>query len=133
MSKKSDIATALLGIVTAIILWLTILSREKLIGTPIVYMSFHEFVSLWQSVRQSRVIVHFIGNIVIFLPLGFLFPLVSEKQRWYRTVRAGFCFSLLIETIQLISKRGCFDPDDIILNTLGTVIGYGLYRVILHK
>lgn len=133
MSKKNDIATSLLGIVTGIILWLTILSREKLIGTPIVYTPFHQILSIWKSIQRGGITGNFLGNITLFVPFGVLIPCVTGKKEWIFEVGVGFCFSLLIEIIQLITARGCFDPDDILLNTLGTAIGYGLYQVIAHK
>lgn len=132
MRKKSDIATALLGIMTALILWVTILSREKLIGTPIVYTPLHEFLSLWKSIQRGNLGANFYGNIVLFVPIGFLLAIVTGKKRWIWIIGAGFCFSLFIEALQLITSCGSFDPDDIILNTLGTAFGYGLYRVITH-
>lgn len=133
MNKKKDIATALLGALTALILWLTILSREKLIDTPIMYKPFHVFVSLRESIRQGGITGNFLGNILIFMPVGFLLPLVSGRNRWYWIVGVGLCFSLSIEIIQLITARGCFDLDDIMLNTLGTAIGFGIYRAIVHN
>ena len=133
MSKKKDIATALLGILMALILWLTVLSREKLIGTSIVYTPFHEILSMWKSIQRGGITGNFLGNIALFVPVGVLFPLVSGKQKLLWTVGVGFGFSLFIEIIQLITARGCFDPDDIILNTLGAAIGYGLYRAIVYK
>lgn len=133
MSKKKDMAASLLGIVIAVILWLTILSREKLIGTPVVYMPFHEILSIWKSIRRGGITGNFLGNIVLFVPVGMLVPLVTEKKEWFWTVRAGFCFSFLIEIIQLTTARGCFDPDDIMLNTIGTVIGCGFYRAVVLK
>lgn len=133
MSKKKDIATALLGVFTAVILWLTILSREKIIGKSIVYTPFHEILSMWKSIQRGGITGNFFGNIVLFVPVGVLLPLVTEKRKWFWTVGAGFCFSLFIEIIQLITARGCFDSDDIILNTLGTAIGYGLYRAVVYK
>lgn len=129
MSKKKDIAAALLGIVTALILWLTLLSREKLIGTPIVYTPFHELVSVWNSIRRGGLTGNFLGNILIFVPVGMLLPVVIGRQKWYWTVGVGVCFSLFIEIIQLLTARGCFDPDDILLNTIGTAFGYGLWKV----
>lgn len=67
-------------------------------------------------------------NIVMFVPFGFLIPLI-----WKRTgnvpyiILAGFMFSLLIEVSQLFSYRGT-DVDDLILNTFGAVLGFILYR-----
>ena len=69
-------------------------------------------------------------NTVMFIPFGFLLPLLfPEKRKWATVIAAGFWFSLLIELSQLISFRAT-DVDDLIMNTLGTAIGYVLYRVI---
>lgn len=133
MSKRKDFPAALLGICVALILWITILSREKLIGTPIKYSLFHALISFLRDILRGRFSANFLGNIVLFVPVGFLLPFVDGKEKWYWIIGFGFCFSLLIETIQLITARGCFDPDDIILNTIGTAIGYGIYRVVIYK
>ena len=130
MSKKKDIATAILGIMTGLILWLTILSREKLIGAPIVYTPFHEILSMWKSIQRSGLTGNFIGNIILFVPVGFLFPIAAGKEKWYLTILSGLVFSLLIELVQRISCRGCFDPDDVLLNTIGLIIGFELLRVL---
>ncbi|MEI3563747.1 MAG: VanZ family protein [Agathobacter rectalis] len=41
----------------------------------------------------------------------------------------GFGFALFIEVVQLITGRGVFETDDIINNTIGAMIGYGLFSV----
>ena len=132
-SKEKDIATSLLGTVIAIILWYTILSREKQISSPIVYKLLHEIVSIWKSIQRGGIAGNFLGNIALFVPFGVLLPLITGKKKWFYIVGVGTCLSLLIEITQLITARGCFDPDDIILNTLGTVIGCGLYQVVVHN
>lgn len=69
-------------------------------------------------------------NIVMFVPMGYLLPYVFD---WFRrsvrrrTVLVCFLISLLIENLQLITKRGFYDIDDIFTNTLGGFIGQGLY------
>ena len=70
-------------------------------------------------------------NIVMFVPLGYLLPYVFD---WYRkgniTLKVGitsFLATLLIENIQLITKRGFYDCDDLISNTLGGLLGQYLY------
>ena len=63
----------------------------------------------------------------MFVPLGFMIPLLFKKcKRWYITYLIGFGATLFIEILQLISKRGIFELDDIINNTLGCIIGYGI-------
>lgn len=128
MSKRKSIPAALLGIVVALILWITILSREKLIGTPITYRPFHSSSSFFKELQRGRIGNTF-GNIILFIPVGVLFPVVTGWRKMWKAVVAGISFSLLIESIQLITLRGCFDVDDVILNCLGTVTGFGLYCV----
>lgn len=128
MSKRKDISTALLGVTVALILWITILSREALIGTPITYRPLHALISFMKEIQRGRIGANFLGNIILFIPFGFLLPCVTDWNRMWKTVVTGIGFSLLIETIQLITSRGCFDFDDVILNSLGCVIGYGIHR-----
>ena len=64
-------------------------------------------------------------NIALFCPLGFLLPLLWKKMRsWYLSVPLGLGVSLLIELVQLALKRGICDVDDLLANTLGTVLGW---------
>lgn len=129
MSKRKDISTALLGVTVALILWVTILSRETLIGTPTTYHPFHALVSFLKEIQRGRIGANFLGNIVLFIPIGFLLPCVTDWNRMWKTVVTGIGFSMVIETIQLITSRGYFDFDDVILNGLGCIIGYGIHRV----
>lgn len=70
------------------------------------------------------------GNIIGFIPFGFILPMISNKTRsGVFIVAAGFVLSLGVETIQLITRVGCFDVDDLILNTLGALIGYLLLEL----
>ena len=70
------------------------------------------------------------GNVIGFLPFGFFLPILSRRLRNGAVVTAlGFGLSLLVESIQLVFKVGCFDVDDLILNTLGAAIGYMLFAV----
>lgn len=64
-------------------------------------------------------------NVAMFLPMGFLLPLLSRKLRkWYLTIPAGFTVSLLIELTQLAVGRGICDVDDLFANALGAAMGY---------
>ena len=48
------------------------------------------------------------------------------KKKWV-VIPVGFCFSLLIEVLQLVLRKGTFEVDDLINNTAGVVIGLGVY------
>jgi glycopeptide antibiotics resistance protein len=68
-------------------------------------------------------------NIALFLPLGFLLPLLWPS--WNRPIGVllfGFAFSLMIEASQLLNIRFT-DIDDVLLNSLGALLGLLLFRV----
>ena len=72
-------------------------------------------------------------NAVMFTPLGFLLPACFERYRnWGRTLAAGFLTSLTVELIQLFTFRAT-DVDDLIMNTLGTILGFLLAKLILRR
>ncbi|MGH0858734.1 VanZ family protein [Bacillus pacificus] len=69
-------------------------------------------------------------NILLFMPLGFLLPTIwPQFRKMKNTVCAGFFFSLAIELNQLLNNR-ITDIDDLFTNTLGTIVGYVLYKVL---
>lgn len=71
--------------------------------------------------------IAYFQNVLLFLPLGFLVPHISPRWSSFSgTAFTGFGFSLLIELSQLLNNRRT-DVDDLILNTLGAVLGYLFY------
>ena len=65
------------------------------------------------------------GNIIGFMPFGFILPLLSKRFIKFKTITlATFSLSLAYELIQLLFGFGSFDVDDLILNTLGGLLGY---------
>lgn len=70
------------------------------------------------------------GNIICFLPFGFLAPIVfSKKQTFLRVLFAGIIFSIFIEAMQFLLATGISDIDDVFFNSCGAVVGYLLYAV----
>ena len=68
-------------------------------------------------------------NVVMFMPLGFLLPLLwKEYQSLVRTAIIGFCFSCGIEFCQLFDRR-VSDVDDLLMNTLGAILGWLIWIV----
>ena len=65
------------------------------------------------------------GNVLAFVPFGAILPVISRRMRgFFRVMLLGFSFSLLVECTQLVTRVGTFDVDDLMLNTLGAVLGY---------
>ncbi len=131
--KERGIAAALLGISVAVILWLTIFCRETVVEDSFAYRPFHSLLSFWSSIRKQGIRGNFLGNILIFIPIGILYPIafgIGNKRK--KTILFGLCLSLLVELAQLAFSKGFFDFDDILLNTLGTVVGYGIYKAYFY-
>jgi glycopeptide antibiotics resistance protein len=75
----------------------------------------------------SPFVINFLGNIVAFLPMGALPPLIRRRRTaLWQMVLFSLALSLVIELGQFFSGRRVPDVDDLILNTLGGVIGYRL-------
>lgn len=74
------------------------------------------------------VLMNLVGNVVGFMPFGFLLPLLSVKERrLVMVLLLTFELSLVVEVVQLFTGVGSFDVDDLLLNTLGGILGYGCY------
>lgn len=81
----------------------------------------------------DALLVFNILNIVLFVPLGVLAPLLfREKTPLWKIALLGFVVSLTVELSQLVNLRAT-DVDDLIMNTLGALIGYGIYRIVPQR
>ena len=72
------------------------------------------------------------GNILIFVPFGFLIPMSSKNKitrNFFVVTLLAIMFSGAIEVVQILTKVGAFDIDDIILNTAGAITGYIVYAI----
>lgn len=72
-----------------------------------------------------------VGNIAVFLPLGYLLPILTRKiNNLYKVFIVSISISILFESLQYVFYLGTLDIDDVILNTTGGVIGYIIYYFI---
>lgn len=101
-------------------------------GTIYNAFTFH-FRNLWDHInlvpfsKDINPIVYGL-NVIMCIPFGFMVPLIWQKMKELPYIAvAGFLFSLLIEMSQLLGSRGT-DVDDLIMNTLGAVIGFLIYK-----
>lgn len=75
------------------------------------------------------VISNLLGNILLTLPLALYLPIFLKLfRKWWKTSLVGLIVILFIEVIQFLFGRGSFDVDDIILNMIGIVTGYGIWK-----
>lgn len=86
---------------------------------------------IWDNDTLGRVArLNILGNIIAFIPFGIYLPYMSKSGiGLIATFLYTFSLSLTIELVQLITRVGSCDVDDVILNTLGGVAGYIIWRV----
>lgn len=85
------------------------------------------FMGTWGTTMQDHAWV--IENIFLFLPFGFLFPFWLPKKKTAWTIPVGFLCSVAIEYCQLRTGLGFCQLDDVIMNTLGAVIGFLCWKI----
>lgn len=74
-------------------------------------------------------IKNLVGNLIMFLPMGIYLPFFIVKINKVSIFTILMIILLFfIETIQLVTRRGSFDIDDFILNTVGALIGFGFWK-----
>jgi len=70
-----------------------------------------------------------IGNILLFMPYGFFASYYLKLDKKRLAFILVLLVSLSIESVQLVIGR-CFDVDDILLNLIGGMLGFYIYRIL---
>lgn len=107
----------------------TICNREYSYNL-VLFKEIRRFIKYHKELGMTAVLTNIVGNIVCFIPLGCMLPILSTKYRkLFLVCLISFELSIVIELSQLIFKVGSFDVDDLLLNTLGGLIGFLIYHL----
>lgn len=91
------------------------------------------YLTYGDLVGSDAVIWNLYGNVIGFLPFGFFLPIVLRRcRKFWITVLLTAVFSAAVEVLQLVTKVGSCDIDDLLLNTIGGAIGYGLFVLFIR-
>ena len=71
--------------------------------------------------------VNLLGNIIPFMPIGLLAPLVFRSLSWQKALILGVVTGLTFEVMEVTFRVGIFDVDDVMMNALGVMAGYGVF------
>ena len=80
---------------------------------------------------RSELLAENIMNAIVFMPVGLLISFGFPKLSWRKAIGFGSLFSISIETLQFLFKRGFCELDDVMHNTLGCAIGFGIAQLIM--
>lgn len=87
------------------------------------------FITYREQLGMFAVSANLAGNILIFVPYGFFISMASKSRGFFKTLFFSMGLSLCVEITQLFTRVGSFDVDDILLNTIGGVIGYIIFSI----
>lgn len=136
----------LFGMYAAWMLWLLFGQRLGMMGSDPYWQQLRENSNLrpletvgrylWvlrhsTSTAQIRhAIINLVGNVIMFVPLGFLTPCLWQRLRKFGWHCLAMLLTILtVELLQLLTLLGSCDVDDLLLNLVGTSIGYLLWKL----
>lgn len=132
--RKNHMKTAIPHIASAYIFCYAVVCILSVTGIPSIhYMELNAIISLVPFDEIFTNFHQYALNILLFIPIGFLLPMLWKKfEKKHLTILCGFFFSLSIELIQLFNNR-VTDIDDLLMNTAGTTIGYFLFLLVKRR
>lgn len=87
------------------------------------------FINYREALGAFAVFTNLVGNVLIFVPFGFFLPMASKYRSFFATLFYSFGLSLCVEIFQLVTRVGSFDVDDLLLNTIGGIIGFICFTI----
>lgn len=96
------------------------------------FAEIQRFILYRNYVSTEAFLLNLMGNLLVFFPVGMLIPLWRTKKTGFiRILIYTFLFTLCIESLQLVTRVGVFDVDDLLMNTLGGLAGWVCYCLAL--
>lgn len=77
--------------------------------------------------------IEVIINLVIFVPFGLFLGALAPTWSWWKASATVFGASLVLEIVQHVISTGSFDTTDLIVNTSGGLIGYGIFALVRRR
>ena len=129
-NKAQCFAAILLSLYIVVLLYFTVTGRYS-------HEEYEYKINFFTSYRWffkyngEQVLRQLLINLVMIMPVGFLLPVVIKaKYKYLITMALSLLLTVFIETMQLITKCGSFEIDDIINNFVGAVLGMLIYMML---
>ena len=120
--------------IVALIEYVTLLYASTVFCRKVYYERKFDFHPFWTYKAildgKDEFVTEAIMNVIAFIPIGFLLGCSFVSLKWWKVIIIACLFSLGIEILQFIMMRGFSELDDVMHNTLGSMIGYGVYRLV---
>ena len=129
-NKAQCFAAILLSLYIVVLLYFTVTGRysHEEYGYEIQFFTSYRW---FFEHNGEQVLRQLLINFVMLMPVGFLLPVViNAKHKYLITMALSLLLTVFIETMQLITKCGSFEIDDIINNFVGAVLGMLIYMML---
>lgn len=140
--KKRHMVAAILFLLYFVVLFYFLFFSEEM-GRNFSERTYHynlvplkeigRFIKYREALGMKAVLLNIVGNVLAFVPFGAFLPIFSVRSRkFWRTAYYSFELSLLVEVLQLVFRVGSFDVDDLLLNTIGGMLGFVVYALTMR-
>lgn len=119
---KQSISRLLIVEYSVILYFITVFSRKAH------SVRRYDFTPFW-SYEKPDLLLENVMNVVVFIPVGILLGLAFSNIKLWKVVVIGLLLSLPIEILQFFLKKGFAEIDDVMHNTIGCMLGYGLSNI----
>lgn len=123
-------SVAILIVLLVILYCSTVIYRKNGVETGINLMPFWSYFAIMDG--KEQMVLEKILNVLVYIPIGFLCGIVFKEKKLKYTIIVGVASSALIEISQYLFGKGFAELDDVIHNTLGCLIGYGMYLLLTN-
>ena len=114
--------------------WEQVKMSINLVPFRTIYGSVYIIVHRTNPYLIPHEIISLLGNFALFMPFGYFIPRLFGRYRVFvKFILLTFAVLLSIEILQVLTLRGSFDVDDILLNLAGAVIGFFIEGIVTSK
>lgn len=96
----------------------------------------YDFQPFWsyKAIQDGRedLLTENIMNVVVFIPVGLLLSIAFKQVTWWKALLIGCCISITIESLLFWFMRGFSELDDVMHNTVGCIMGYIIYSILVR-
>lgn len=91
----------------------------------------YDFHPFW-SYDRPELLVENIMNVIVFIPIGILLGITFKQMTWWKALLIGCSISITIEALQFCFLKGFSEVDDVMHNTVGCIMGYIIYSILVR-
>lgn len=122
---------ALFALYILALVWIIVFKLQFSIGSlqQIRAINFIPFYD--KNIKDAKVYIHdMVYNMLVFIPFGIYICILRRDRPFIRKIAPIFLSSFAFELIQYVFGIGATDINDLILNTLGGILGIGVFHVL---